>query len=306
MKRIALFALCWMALALSPAFADDAPAEETAPAEEAAPVKEAAPAEKAASALEAAAEKKAAEAPEKNSEETVSDDEMADFLAEDKPEAAEKAEKQKPPVSPQCLARCKETCACWFEKFGGGPFVMFLFNSSSTRWGDYTGPSVWVGGRGYGYFGKKNNWRFGGLGAGGSGTSNGHEALNLELYPYSQKREVNGGYGGVTAEYVFNLNKHVEIPMGLLLGGGGGTYRAELVRANEDVSGVKSVHEDSSGYLVLQPMVGVEANVIDWMKIAISASYVLAEPFGGERYISGFALMFGLNFGRFIIPDFKM
>ena len=107
-----------------------------------------------------------------------------------------------------CSSSCESYCSCWNKKGGGGPVMLLIFNRyNSAKYGDFSGPTLWYGGRGYGYI-YNNRIRLGGMGAGGAGPaddsnvrSRGSDAI---YYPYSTSRRVGGGYGGFTAEYVFS------------------------------------------------------------------------------------------------------
>ncbi|RJO63447.1 MAG: hypothetical protein C4523_20070, partial [Myxococcales bacterium] len=216
------------------------------------------------------------------------------------------AEIETPPaVSEECKAACDKACVWRKNMGGGGVFAMILFNSHGTDLGDYEGPSVWVGGRGYTYLGENHEWRVGGLGAGGGSTDETRQQTGNRLYPFSEKRTVSGGYGGVTAEYVLRAGTGVEFPMGLLVGGGGGGFESVLTPRTGDLSGIDHVNRKSSGFLALQPMVGIEANILYWLKAGVGLSYLFAEPFSSDRYISGFSMTFGLFFGQFEEPVFE-
>ena len=222
-------------------------------------------------------------------------------------EALETKEGVLPPVSPQCYERCKKTCGCWTNFGGGGPFLMVLFNDYSSAFGDYDGPSIWLGGRGYGYLGDDNEWRLGGMGAGGSGSIESDIAINHPLYSASTSRSLSGGYGGFTAEYVLRAGNVAEFPMGILIGGGGSGFESELIQRTEQVKDVKTLYRRESGFLALQPMVGAEANAAQWAKISITLSYLLTEPLGSTaRTADGFAFMFGVHFGKFFAEEFAM
>jgi len=187
-------------------------------------------------------------------------------------------------------------------RFGAGPFFMVLFNEHDSHWGNYGGPGLMYGLRGTYYLGKDSDWRVGILVAGGGASSDGN--VNLEgpastLYSQSTKRSIWGGYGAATAEYVLRAGSYVDFPIGLGLGGGYSAYISELRPRKPNPSNIKTEYRDEESFMAVQPMVGVEANITDWLRFSVTASYLLSEPFGGERYLSGFGLAFGLAFGQF-------
>jgi len=209
-----------------------------------------------------------------------------------------------------CSTRCESYCSCSKRKGGGGPVMLLIFNRyNNSKYGDVSGPTLWYGGRGYGYI-FDNRIRLGGMGAGGAGpaddgyfASQGSDAI---YYPFSKSRRISGGYGGFTAEYVFNSGKYLEFPMGALLGFGYGGYSAELEPKNVFSEGVTTTYFENGPFIALQPMVGVEVNALQWLKIQLSASYLFAKPFNATSHLGGFTMVFGLMFGRFWPDEWKM
>ncbi len=204
------------------------------------------------------------------------------------------------PVSEACRERCTTACACKRHRAGGGPIFMILFNSFNSAYGDFDGPSFFFGGRGYTYLGDNDQWRIGGMGAGGFGENGENLKLSSDLFPISKSRRITGGYGGITAEYVFRMGDTIEFPLGFLLGVGGAGYDSELSVSSLDIQNVSTHYNRHSTFLAFQPMVGIDANVASFAKISVAMSYLLAEPFGEARLADGFAMIFGVQFGQFI------
>ena len=226
------------------------------------------------------------------------------------PAATEMPETEESGQPSACSSSCESYCSCWKGKGGGGPVMLLIFNRyNSAKYGDFAGPTLWYGGRGYGYV-FDNRVRLGGMGAGGAGpaddgnfVSQGSDAI---YYPVSTSRRVGGAYGGFTAEYVFSSGKYLEFPMGALLGFGYGGYSAELQPENVFSENVTTTYFENGPFIALQPMIGVEANALQWLKIQLTASYLFAKPFNDTRHLGGFTMVFGIMFGRFWPDEWKM
>jgi len=241
--------------------------------------------------------------PEPAVEEPITDEKAEteptnDTLMTSEPEPAAAVE------ADSCTTRCQATCGCWFERGGGGPFVMILFNEYDNKWGQVDGPSFYFGGRGYFYLGKNSDWRLGGMGAGGFMKDNEDVQTGDGLFGLSSDRSVGGGFGGLTAEYVFNANSTVEFPLGVMVGGGGAEYSSTLPE-NTDVLGIQTQYKEDAAFFAFMPMIGAEANLVEWMRVTVTMSYMLTEG-SGPRLLDGFSVMLGLGFGHFKTEEFKL
>lgn len=308
-------------LVLTPAFGEESPEElEAAPSAKGSAENTADTPETALDAETPAAEQDVAEPEDENpqAEESIQEDpnvieaesqeqneEVQDTKPE--PEADETVAEEPPPEDLSCRDRCLAACGCWNKRGGGGFFVMLLFNGHDSPYGSYSGPSVWFGGRGYSYLGENNEWRVGGLGAGGYGKNGRQLDLDHEIYPISASRSIAGGFGGFTAEYVLNANNTVEFPIGALLGGGGASFKAELKQEGLALADISTYYEKNGGFLAFMPMIGAEANITNWFRATINFSYLLTEPFGSNAHlVDGFTMMIGLAFGHFFEAEFEM
>jgi|GEM_PF-6824530 len=198
---------------------------------------------------------------------------------------------------------CEGLCSCMNSRNGGGVFVMILFNDFSSQFGDFDGPAYLFGGRGFGYFGKNNNWRLGALAAFGTGNTNDGITLKHDIYTSSTKRSITGGFGGFTAEYVLRASDIFEFPVGFMIGGGGSSFKSDVHDGTMLIDNVVTSYENDSGFFAFMPMIGMEIVITKWMMFAFNASYLFTEPIdSGGRHMDGFSIMLGLNFGKFL-PD---
>lgn len=306
---------------LTPAFCEESPeeveaappaetsAEDTTDTPEPTPDAQSLPAEedKGQAEEETAQEEEALQEEQAPVEAETLEDKVEEEDATPEPEADETVAEESAPEELSCRDRCLAACGCWNKRGGGGFFVMLLFNGHDSPYGSYNGPSVWYGGRGYSYLGENNEWRVGGLGAGGYGKNSRQLVLDHEIYPISASRSIAGGFGGFTAEYVLNANSTVEFPIGALLGGGGASFRAELKQEGLALADISTYYEKSGGFLAFMPMIGAEATITNWFRATINFSYLLTEPFGTNAHLAdGFAMMIGLAFGHFFESEFEL
>jgi hypothetical protein len=135
--------------------------------------------------------------------------------------------------------------------------------------------SLWGGG-GWGFV--SDNFRIGGLGAGGSVTSKGivdsvSKEVNLSI-----------GFGGVTGEYVLRPINRVELSLGALLGWGGVTIKLSKNKGPISWDGiwgdykqpVGSVNTSSSlknSFFGFMPWIGVKYSILEWMGIGANIGY---------------------------------
>ncbi len=187
-----------------------------------------------------------------------------------------------PPLGPlPAPCNCIERCACARELSGGGPVFGLLYFKMRDHQGA-VGPLF--GGRGYGYA-LGDQLRIGGMGFGG-------------FFGQEDEWTHGFGYGGVTLEYILRAGRHVELPVGLLLGGGGGG-RTTIVADDppEYPEGSTVVSGDGGSMFALQAMAGLEVNAAQWLKLSAQGTflYAVAAP---DHFYGGGAL-FQVIFGQF-------
>jgi len=203
------------------------------------------------------------------------------------------------PMDPHCREQCRNKCKCAYELGMGGPMFGMLFSSYSNEWGEINTPKYLMGGRGFGYL-LDGRLRLGGGGAAIISTEDGDEGISVSSggrsYFVSKGRTLTGGYGGFIAQYVLNIGRYVRVPMGTLVGFGGGGFISTM---SEDVDKkVYTMFMQGGPFVALQPMLECQILATDEIGISAGATYLWAEAFGDAGDFGGFGFMLGLDFGR--------
>jgi hypothetical protein len=104
------------------------------------------------------------------------------------------------------------------------------------------------------------------------------------------------GYGGLDLEYIASSNDLIHLSIGLLIGGGGISYK------DEDDDRFDN-HRSMKGFFVLEPSVHANLNVTHFFRIAggVSYRYVngLKSPLSTNTDLSGPSAVLTLKFGKF-------
>ena len=93
-------------------------------------------------------------------------------------------------------------------------------------------------------------------------------------------RDVNLGYGGLTAEYIAFPDHMVHLHSSMLLGGGALSAEEQSARCDkEDAEGDNPDNCSSNGkrFSVVEPEIMAEMNVTKWFRVGLSASYRLTQ-----------------------------
>ncbi len=175
---------------------------------------------------------------------------------------------------------------------GAGGFTPFLLfwdvSNLNAAFTDYTAnnpklldqPVMLFGGQGYGYIMFIENFRIGGMGAGGSASR------SLIIGNIQRDLEISVGMGGVTMEYVIPVSERIDIVTGVMLGGGGlnikihrDTYGLkkwnELITQWGTPDSVENFRRDIDGsFFVYQPSINIEYAVLRWLSFRVGASYL--------------------------------
>ncbi len=135
------------------------------------------------------------------------------------------------------------------------------------------------------------------IGLGGYGFGN---DLYLDNVTSSQEYSINGGYGGLILEPIVLPKFPFHLSFPILLGAGGAEYIKSTYRDEFD----PDVNvEDSDAFLVAEPGVELEMNLIKWIRLSVGASYRftsdihLAEK--KHDVLNGYNLGVTLKFGKF-------
>jgi hypothetical protein len=142
-----------------------------------------------------------------------------------------------------------------------------------------------LGGAGAIYIMVVPNLRIGGLGMSGS-TSSSALVGNVR-----KEAQLTVGYGGVTAEYVFQIVPRLDLAIGTMLGAGGvditlrqdaglaTTWENEWLALRtgnyQSATQIGTVRREMSGsFFVLIPSATIEYAVLGWLAVRVGASYV--------------------------------
>ncbi len=106
---------------------------------------------------------------------------------------------------------------------------------------------------------------------------------------------LNFGYGGLDLEYIGNSMNLIHYTLGVLIGGGGISYRDSIYQNYSE--------KNTNAVFVLEPSANIEMNVTKFFRIDIGASYrwVNDVQFDGlkDKDMSGLSGMLTLKFGTF-------
>ncbi|HUL43054.1 MAG TPA: hypothetical protein VLY03_01720 [Bacteroidota bacterium] len=154
--------------------------------------------------------------------------------------------------------------------------VLRKFNSADLG----NGPVTLLGGQGYGYILLLPNVRVGGVGGSGSISS-------LSLLGVTRREvDLSVGYGGVTIDYVMPVVGHLDLALGVVLGGG--SVNLKMTRDNgspktwdgiwsqfgsNDSTTAEFTRNLSGSFFVVQPSVNVEYALLRWLGVRVGVSY---------------------------------
>lgn len=143
-------------------------------------------------------------------------------------------------------------------------------------------PLILYGGEGYGYIMLIENFRIGGLGAGGDvkrSTVIGNTRIDLET---------NVSFGGITINYVLPVTQKLDFTIGSIIGWGGidlklrrdnwGIKRWDDILNQWGTNGLVSVsnfsHKINSSFFVYQPNLKIEYAILRWLSVRLSVGYM--------------------------------
>jgi hypothetical protein len=134
------------------------------------------------------------------------------------------------------------------------------------------------------------------LGLAGYGLATAH---NLETAQDSERQRLEGGYGGVTFEYMHRPDRLVHVSVGTLLGAGGfAIVEGSRFDDSDDQNSI-----DETAVFVAEPELGLSVNLFQFLQARVAGSYrfVVGSTLDGfgDGDLSGPAASFGLRFGRF-------
>ncbi|GAB4297662.1 MAG: hypothetical protein Kow0090_12960 [Myxococcota bacterium] len=194
----------------------------------------------------------------------------------------------------------KSRCKCAAELGMGGPIFGTLFKTYKNDFGELNAPKMLVGGRGFGYL-LDGRLRLGGGGAAILAYEGNKETISGEAggitYAKSEGRSLAGGYGGFIAQYVLSIGDYVRIPLGTLVGFGGGGFTSTLFEIVDKE--VYQIYTEGGAFIALQPILEVQALITDRVAVSLAGTYLHAEVLGDTGNLGGFGFFVGLDFGRF-------
>jgi len=128
---------------------------------------------------------------------------------------------------------------------------------------------------------------------GGSGYSNMSDDIKAPVVLESEQVYMNINYGGVNIGYVFNPDKLYHVTIDALIGSGNINYSQ---RDSDD-------DWKSDIFLVFEPSVNLELNVVRWFRFGVGASYRLVNDVEMRNLknsdINGFSAGVSFKFGKF-------
>ncbi len=145
-----------------------------------------------------------------------------------------------------------------------------------------------LGGQGYGYILILPNFRVGGMGASGTRKSTSVE-IQQSGFDIRRDVELSVGYGGVTMDYVIPVMPRLDVAAGILLGGGGLSFKMtrddgsqkvwtgvwdEFGTSNPAGSPFNYSRTLSGSFFIFQPTVNVEFSLLRWLGLRAGASYL--------------------------------
>jgi hypothetical protein len=135
------------------------------------------------------------------------------------------------------------------------------------------------------------------LGIGGSGFAN---DMYFDNSPGSQEYSLEGGYGGLVLEPILLPKFPVHLSFPCLIGAGGVAYIHSTYNDNFDSD---MYVEASNAFLVAEPTVELEINLLRFVRLALSASYRFTTPTHiinkPNDVLNGYNYGFTLKFGKF-------
>jgi hypothetical protein len=148
--------------------------------------------------------------------------------------------------------------------------------------------------------GGRGSWVIGhsfALGLGGIGFAN---DLYINNSPGSQKYSLEGGYGGLILEPILLPKFPVHLSFPILLGAGGVAYINS--QYNDNFNNDFYV-EDSDAFLVAEPGIEIEMNLLKFVRLAVGASYRFTSDvhlaLKPSNVLNGYNATFTLKFGKF-------
>lgn len=177
--------------------------------------------------------------------------------------------------------------------------TLFSGDIQSSGFGGPTATLTWVDGDPELLVGGGGAWtinRSFAIGLAGYGLATAH---NLETAPDSERQRLEGGYGGLTLEYIHRPERLVHVSVGTLLGAGGfAIMEGSRFDDPEDQDNV-----DGTAAFIAEPNLGVTLNVLRFLQARVSGGYrfVVGSTLDGfgDGDLSGPAASFGLRFGKF-------
>jgi hypothetical protein len=140
------------------------------------------------------------------------------------------------------------------------------------------------------------------LGIAGYGFMNDY-SFNQNLPGGGKNVNLTGGYGGLLMEPIIfgKFPVHVSIP--ILIGGGGIAYTSTWNPYPYDYEDFDLYVEDATGYLVIEPGLEVEINVVRFFRVALGGYYRYTSTITlydtPEDVLNGWSAGITLKFGKF-------
>lgn len=111
-----------------------------------------------------------------------------------------------------------------------------------------------------------------------------------------------GGYGGFLIEPIILPKSPVHISFPILLGGGGISYN-KLTDLDYPYEYTDVYIEDTDAFLIAEPGIELEMNVVRWMRVGVGGSYRFTTSLGPENFdsdlLNGLSAGLSLKFGMF-------
>jgi len=128
--------------------------------------------------------------------------------------------------------------------------------------------------------------------------------INDFHYSSDLESDVNltGGYGGIMIEPVILAKAPVHLTIPLLAGVGGVAYTRNIMEQSH-VERWESYVEDTDVFLIAEPGMELEFNVLKFFRFSLAASYRFTSPIQlidtPRNALEGFSTGFNLKFGKF-------
>lgn len=146
--------------------------------------------------------------------------------------------------------------------FADGPRDFGGFGGPMFRVTQVAGETMFIGGGG-GAFLINRRFAIGGMGLGGT------TKVDAIIAGNPVRGEMDFGYGGLTLEVITRPSKLVHATYGVLLGGGGVSVWPDNLRP-------RNANYEMESFGVAEPQIGLEMNVLRWMRIGVTGSYRFA------------------------------